>query len=90
MVNGGEGNAAVVGFGGNCTDRRESDRLGPGGTMMGVVVAGTGGGGIKLLGDGDRSDSGGVGNTACVSSRGVVLVDEGGVGSGMDEKEEVV
>lgn len=43
-----------------------------------------------LLGDGDRSDSGGVGSAACVSSKGVELVDEGGVGSGMDEKEEVV
>ena len=32
--------------------------------VVGVAVEGTGGGGIKLLGDGDRSESGGVGNTA--------------------------
>lgn len=90
--NGGEGKAAVVGFDGNCTDRRESDRFGPGGGMAEVV--GTGGGGIRSFGEGERSDSGGVGNTArlpvSVSIRGVVLVDEGGVGSVMDEGEEVV
>jgi hypothetical protein len=67
---------------GNWTDRRDSDRL----------TVGGGGGGIDnvaLEGDGERRDDGGVGRrmgagtvVELISRRGVVFVEEGGVGNG--------
>lgn len=77
---------------GNWTERRDSDRL----------TAGGGGGGIDVFmlelgfGDGERRDEGGVGRgigwmvgrvDVLTSRRGVLLVEEGGVGNGAGVRE---
>lgn len=61
MERSGDGRGREVGLGEveeNWTERRDSDRFGAADAGKGI-----GGGGIKI-GDGDRSDAGGVGNGA--------------------------